>query len=112
MLTRPDKLVRFASALAGSIQTSPEIASVRELGDLARSLRKADLAKIRFVTAPTVDFPRESPHWGRLQLTADAPALWRKVIRDEPLGALGRGAISGRNPSGSTAEAASNGLCA
>jgi LCP family protein required for cell wall assembly len=110
-LTRPDKLFRFASALAGSIQTNPEIASVGELVDLASSLRKADLDKIRFVTAPTTDFPVGSPHWGRLQLTPEADQLWQKVIHDEPLGSLGRGAISGSNPSGSRENAAANGLC-
>ncbi|MBB3040589.1 LCP family protein [Nocardioides sp. LMS-CY] len=110
-LTRPDKLLRFASALAGSIQTNPEIASVGELVDLASSLRKADLDKIRFVTAPTTDFPTDSPNWGRLQLTPEADELWQKVRDDEPLGSLGRGAISGRNPSGSKEEAAANGLC-
>ncbi|MDF1602857.1 LCP family protein [Nocardioides sp. YIM 152315] len=111
-LTRPDKLFRFASALAGSIQTNPEIASVGELVDLASSLRKADLDKIRFVTAPTADFPIDSPNWGRLQLLPEADQLWQKVVDDEPLGSLGRGAISGRNPSGSKENAAANGLCA
>ncbi|GAB2450489.1 LCP family protein [Nocardioides hungaricus] len=110
-LTRPDKLYRFASALAGSITTSPEIASVGELVRLASSLRKADLAKIRFVTAPTTGFPPDSPNWGRLQLTPAADQLWQKVIDDEPLGAFGRGAISGRNPSGSEENAEANGLC-
>lgn len=110
-LTRPDKLLRFASALAGSIQTNPEIASVGELVDLASSLRDADLEKIRFVTAPTTDFPPDSPHWGRLELTPEADELWRRVRDDEPLGSLGRGAISGRNPSGSKDQAAANGLC-
>lgn len=111
-LTRPDKLFRFASALADSIMTNPELASVGELVDLASSLRGADLEKIRFVTAPTTDFPPDSPDWGRLQLTPEADALWRKVRDDAPLGALGRGAISGRNPSGSKDQATANGLCA
>jgi LCP family protein required for cell wall assembly len=110
-LTRPDKLLRFASALAGSIQTNPEIASVGDLVDLASSLRKADLDKIRFVTAPTTDFPVGDPHWGRLQLTPEADQLWQKVNDDEPLGSFGKGAISGRNPSGSKENAAANGLC-
>lgn len=111
-LTRPDKVLGFARALAGSITTNPEIASVGKLGRLGLSLRDANLDKIRFVTAPTTDFPRDSPHWGRLQLTAAADALWEKVDQDQPLGALGKGAISGNNQSGSKDSAASNGLCA
>ena len=111
-LTRPDKLYKFASALADSITTNPELASVGELVKLASSLRHADLAKIRFVTAPTSEFPIGDPNWGRLQLTPAAEQLWQKVVDDEPLGSFGRGAISGRNPSGSAENAAANGLCA
>ena len=110
-LTRPDKVVGFARALAGSITTDPEIDSVGKLGKLGLSLRDANLDKIRFVTAPTADFPTDSPYWGRLQLTDAAPALWAKIRKDEPLGALGKGAISGKNQSGSKDQAAANGLC-
>lgn len=111
-LTRPDKLYKFASALADSITTNPELASVSELVKLASSVRKANLDKIRFVTAPTSEFPIGDPNWGRLQLTPEADELWAKVIEDEPLGTFGRGAISGENPSGSAENAAANGLCA
>lgn len=110
-LTRPDKVLDFANALAGSITTNPEIASVGKLYKLGLSLRHASLDKIRFVTAPTADFPTDSPFWGRLQLTDEAPALWAKVKEDQPLGAFGRGAISGRNQSGSKEVATANGLC-
>ncbi|WP_081795382.1 LCP family protein [Nocardioides sp. URHA0020] len=110
-LTRPDKLVSFASALAGSISTNPEIASAGKLVDLAGSLKGANLAHIRFVTAPTTDFPRDDPNWGRLQLTPEAESLWRKVKKDKPLGTLAKGAISGKHPSGTKTEAAANGLC-
>ena len=112
MLTRPDRLLEFASAVAGSITTDPEIGSVGGLYRLGESLRGANLDKIRFVTAPTVDFPVGDPNWGRLQLTAEAEVLWRKVIDDQPLGTLGKDAISGRNQSGSKEVAAANGLCA
>nr|WP_232523156.1 LCP family protein [Nocardioides sp. MAH-18] len=111
MLTRPDKLLSFATALAGSIQTDPELASVAALVDLGGSLRQTDLEKIRFVTAPVSDFPIGDPNWGRLQLLPQAEQLWQKVIDDEPLGALGRGAISGRKPAGAREDAAANGLC-
>jgi LCP family protein required for cell wall assembly len=110
-LTRPDRVVDFARALAGSITTDPEIASVGRLGKLGLSLRDANLDKVRFVTAPTTDFPTDSPYWGRLQFTPAADALWAKVKQDQPLGTLSKGAISGRNQSGSKEEAATNGLC-
>ena len=110
-LTRPDKVLEFANAVAGSITTNPEIASVGRLADLADSLRHANLDKIRFVTAPTADFPVGSPHWGRLALTPEAAQLWQKVKNDQPLGTFGREAISGQRPSGSKTVATSNGLC-
>jgi len=110
-LTRPDRLFRFASALAGSIQTSPDLAGAGPLVRLASSLRHADLQHIKFVTAPTVDFPVGDPNWGRLKFTVEAPQLWQRVIHDAPLGELGRSAISAKNPKGSKADAASNGLC-
>ena len=110
-LARPNRLLRFANALAGSIETNPEIASAGKLVDLATSLQDTDLAHIKFVTAPTTDFPTDSPHWGRLQLTPEADRLWQKVIEDKRLGRLGKGAISGTNKTGSKDQAAANGLC-
>ena len=111
-LSRPDRLFGFANALAGSIRTSPDLAGTGPLVQLASSLRNADLQHVRFVTAPTVDFPVGDPHWGRLRFTDQAPLLWQRVIHDQPLGALGRRAISVRNPHGSKEDAAANGLCA
>ena len=80
-------------------------------GHLRRRFAFSRAEKIRFVTAPVQDFPIGDPNWGRLQLLPQAEQLWQKVIDDEPLGALGRGAISGRRQSGSKEEAAANGLC-
>lgn len=111
-LTRPDRLLRFANALAGSIKTSPDLAGAGQLVKLASSLRNADLPHIKFVTAPTVAFPEGSPNWGRLRFTPEAEQLWHRVKDDEPLGKFGRGAITAKNPHGSRKEAAANGLCA
>ena len=111
-LTRPDRLYRFATSLADSIETSPDIASAGRLVKLAASARHADLAHIKFVTAPTTDFPAGDPNWGRLQFTPDAQALWKKVRDDEALGKLGKGAVTAKNPHGGKASAAENGLCA
>ena len=86
--------------------------SAGKLVKLAMSLNGADLQHIKFVTAPTTDFPVGDPNWGRLQLTPQADQLWKRVIDDEPLGSFGKGAVSGSNPSGSKEEAAANGLCA
>ena len=111
-LTRPDRLYRFAASLADSIEASPDIASAGKLVKLAMSLRHADLAHIKFVTAPTTEFPVGDPNWGRLQFAPGAHALWDKVRDDKPLGKLGKGAVSAKNPHGSRSSAAENGLCA
>ncbi|HEU5037436.1 MAG TPA: LCP family protein [Nocardioides sp.] len=111
-LTRPDRLYRFATSLADSIETSPDIASAGKLVQLAASLRHADLGHIKFVTAPTSDFPLGDPNWGRLQFTPEAQQLWDKVKADAPLGKLGKGAVSGKDPNGGKDAAAENGLCA
>ncbi|CAI9418968.1 LCP family protein [Nocardioides sp. T2.26MG-1] len=111
-LTRPDRLYSFARALTGSIETSPDLASAGKLVKLAMSVNGADLQHIKFVTAPTTDFPVGDPNWGRLRFTPDAEQLWQKVTDDEPLGKLGKGAVSGSNPNGSKDAAAANGLCA
>lgn len=108
-LTRPDRLLHFATALAGSITTNPEIAGAGKLVALASSLKEAKLGDIRFVTAPTIDFPVGDPRWGRLQFTSEATALWRKVADDQPLAAAG--AISAKDPNGARSDAAANGLC-
>jgi LCP family protein required for cell wall assembly len=111
-LTRPDRLYKFATSLADSIETSPDIASAGKLVQLAMSARHADLAHVKFVTAPTTDFPVDDPNWGRLQFTPAAQELWQKVKHDEPLGKLGKGAVSADNPRGAKGSAAENGLCA
>jgi LCP family protein required for cell wall assembly len=110
-LTRPDRLYNFARALTGSIETSPDLASAGKLVKLAMSLNGADLQHIKFVTAPTSEFPVGDPNWGRLQFTPAAEQLWQRVIDDEPLGSIGKGAVSGSNPNGSKQDAATNGLC-
>jgi len=110
-LSRPDRLYAFASALAGSIQTSPDLASAAKLVKLASSMSSIDLKKVKFVTVPTSEFPPGSPNWGRLQLTPDATQLWHKVIQDQPLGRFGKGAITAKHPHGDRAVAAENGLC-
>ncbi len=111
-MTRPDRLYSFARALTGSIETSPDLASAGKLVKLALSLNGADLQHIKFVTAPTTDFPVGDPNWGRLRFASTAQQLWQRVIDDEPLGKLGKGAVSGSDPNGSKDEAAANGLCA
>ncbi|NYD42468.1 LCP family protein [Nocardioides panaciterrulae] len=111
-LGRPDRLFHFASELAGSLETSPDLAGAAPLARLGSSLRHVELDQIRFVTAPTSDFPVGDPRWGRLQLTDEAPKLWRRVIHDQPLGRLGHGAITAEHPHGPREDAAANGLCA
>lgn len=110
-LTRPDRLFRFATSLADSIETSPDLASAGKLVKLASSLRHADLANIKFATAPITDFPEGDPNWGRLQFAPQAQQLWTLVRDDEPLGTFAKGAVTAKNPSGGKSQAAENGLC-
>lgn len=112
VLARPDKLYKFANALAGSVTTSPDLASVSALVKLASSLRGANLDHIKFITAPTTDFPVGNPDWGRLQFTANASDLWKRMRDDAPLGPFAKGAISGHHLNGGKSTAAANGLCA
>ncbi|WP_395658392.1 LCP family protein [Nocardioides sp.] len=111
-LTRPDRLYKFASSLADSIETSPDIASAGKLVQLALSLRYADLQHVTFVTAPTTDFPVGDPNWGRLQFAPAAADLWARTKNDEPLGPFAKGAVTAKHPHGGKGSAAENGLCA
>jgi anionic cell wall polymer biosynthesis LytR-Cps2A-Psr (LCP) family protein len=111
-LTQPVRLYNFARALSDSIQTSPDLASAGKLVKLAMSLRHADLQHVKFVTAPTTDFPIGDPNWGRLQFTPAVEQLWQRVKHDESLGPFARGAVTGKDPNGSKKDAAANGLCA
>lgn len=117
-LTRPDRLYRFLDAATQSIQLDPDLASLGKLKDLALETRDIDLQRIKFVTVPIEAY---EPDPNRLQFAPGAAALWKQIKDDEPLGALGKGAISADEEVGTpddeadteaAAERRANGLCA
>ncbi|UUZ60623.1 LCP family protein [Nocardioides sp. B-3] len=113
-LTRPDRVIKFLSAATGSLVTSEGLDSVRELGDLAVQLRRTGLDDIRFVTVPWEYDDEYGVHW-----LPESKGLFRSAIMDEPLSAkLSSDAIDAGRPrgseegsTGSSSEAADNGLC-
>lgn len=84
-LARPDKVLNFVTALAKALTISDNL-KVRDMAGIAYSLQSVGMDKVQFVTVPFTYFPRESPHWGRVQWTDAAEDLWWRVARDRPLG--------------------------
>jgi LCP family protein required for cell wall assembly len=96
-LTRPDKLVRFANALTGSITPSPNLDTVKKLVKLAEQVKDIDLTHIRFITLPSqpYDVPITDPYYGRVKVLPAAKRMWQRVRNDKPLSkSLASGAIS------------------
>ena len=117
-LTNPNRLYRFLDAATQSVQLDPGLASLGKLFDLARELDGIDLRRIKFVTVPIETYPADP---NRLQFAPGAESLWQHIKSDQPLGALGRGAISASDDVGSpnggadgesADERRANGLCA
>lgn len=109
-LTQPTRILGFADALTSSLETNPEIAHASSLVRLGVSLRHIRLSDTKFVTLPSTpyDVPEGNPYWGRLKTLPDAHVLWQKIRRDQPIGRLGKDAISANKPNGSRADASSN----
>ncbi len=117
-LAQPSRLYRFLDAATDSIQLDKDLASLGKLFDLGRELRDIDLRHIKFVTVPIETYPADI---NRLQFAPEADALWEAIKDDEPLGKLGRDAISADDTVGSPDDDAetdsqrerlANGLCA
>ncbi|HXH80346.1 MAG TPA: LCP family protein [Nocardioides sp.] len=77
-LARPDRLVRFLSAVTKSLKTDFE--SVRDLAGLGLQLQDIGLDKVQFVTVPWEYTPNYRVLW-----RPEAEQLWKKIIADEPL---------------------------
>lgn len=128
-LARPVRLYKFLDAATASLSTDPGLASLRELGGLAKQLRDIGLENIQFLTVPFRPYP---PDINRLQIAPGAEELWDRLRRDqsltatqerqvttaaeEPGGSEGSGGDDGRGtaPSSGTKgfETDANGLCA
>jgi LCP family protein required for cell wall assembly len=116
-LTRPDRLLRFASALTGSLQASPDLASAGALVDLALELKDADLVHIRFVTMPNFLYPEGTAGYPHVGLAKSYKKLVQIVHNDDPLGTFADDSVSAngpkQHPSQAEQDAAeANGICA
>ncbi len=116
-LTRPDRLLGFANALASSLQASPDLASAGALVDLATQLKDADLMNITFVTMPTFLHPPDTAGYPHVGLEPAYRQLVRRVVQDAPLGAFRSDSVSAggpkKNPSQEERDsAAAAGICA
>ncbi|HTW17920.1 MAG TPA: LCP family protein [Nocardioides sp.] len=95
-LSRPNRVRNFLRAVVGSIQVDDDLDTVKDLADLAMQFRETDLGEIRFITVPIEEYPLDA---NRLQWTADADRLWKRIAADAPLGRnFGGGSISAAKP--------------
>lgn len=95
-LSRPNRVRNFLRAVVGSIQVDDDLDTVKDLADLAMQFRETDLGEIRFITVPIEAYPLDA---NRLQWTADADRLWKRIAADAPLGRnFGGGSISAAKP--------------
>ncbi|MCY7396664.1 MAG: LCP family protein [Nocardioides sp.] len=101
VLGRPDRLLNFVGAVTKSLTT--DLGNLLDIAQVGGQFQGVGLKRIQFVTVP-FEYSTEDP--GRVVMTAEADALWDKVINDAPLGKLRAGSISagavpGAEPSGS-----------
>lgn len=91
-LSQPTKVRNFLKAVVGSIQVDQDLDRVKDLANLAMQFRETGLDDITFITVP---FEEYAPDPNRLQWTAEADKLWKRIIADEKLGrSLSDGSIS------------------
>ena len=115
-LTRPDRLLRFASALTSSLQASPDLASAGALVNLAGELKSADLTHIKFVTMPNFLYAEGTAGYPHVGLLPAHKKLIAQVAADEPLGKFG-GVLTADGPDKHPSQAqkdaaAAAGICA
>jgi LCP family protein required for cell wall assembly len=95
-LSQPTKVRNFLKAVVGSIQVDDGLDRVKDLADLAVQFRKTGLSDIKFITVPIEEYPLDA---NRLQWTAEANKLWKRMIADESLGrSFSDSSISADNP--------------
>ncbi|WP_432493737.1 LCP family protein [Kineococcus gypseus] len=79
-LLRPDRLYGFLNAATRSVTTDPGLADFGRLAELARGLQQLPADGVRFVTVPVEPYPRND---ARVQWTAAADELWRRIREDD-----------------------------
>jgi LCP family protein required for cell wall assembly len=78
-LANPVRLYKFLDAATKSLTTDPGLASLNELGGLAKSLQGIGLGDIQFLTVPFQAYP---PDPNRLQWAPGANRLWYRIRHD------------------------------
>jgi LCP family protein required for cell wall assembly len=81
-LTNPARLYSFLSAATSSLTMDPELSSLPTMIGLAQTLRQIGLHEIKFVTAPTGEYPADR---NRLELLPAADDLWGALRQDATL---------------------------
>ena len=82
-LANPVRLYNFLDAATKSLTTDPGLASLQDLGGLAKQMQSVGLSHIQFVTVP---FDTYQPDPNRLVWDPSAKQLWNRIRNDEPLG--------------------------
>ncbi len=90
-LINPVRLYGFLDAATQSLTTDPQLASLKGLGGLAKSMKNIGLDHIQFVTVP---FESYAPDPNRLQWAPDADRLWSRIRHDKPLSKDLRGSVT------------------
>lgn len=81
-LINPVRLYNFLDAATQSLTTDPQLASLKDLAGLAKSMKNIGLDHIQFVTVP---FETYQPDPNRLQWAPEADRLWNRIRHDKPL---------------------------
>ena len=84
LLLRPDRLVSFLNAATKSITTDPGLASIKDLINLAQSVKGMDTNAVSFVTVPNGPNPADKGNTVLFK-EAEANALWASLRFDRPL---------------------------
>jgi LCP family protein required for cell wall assembly len=81
-LINPVRLYGFLDAATQSLTTDPQMASLKGLAGLAKSMKNIGLDHIQFITVP---FETYQPDPNRLQWAPEADQLWNRIRHDKPL---------------------------
>ncbi|MGH3444628.1 MAG: LCP family protein [Nocardioidaceae bacterium] len=81
-IANPMRLYHFLDAATKSLTTDPDLANLKSLAGLARSLQHIGLGHIQFITVP---FETYQPDPNRLVWAPSAKTLWQRIRHDEPL---------------------------
>lgn len=79
LLTSPTKVLEVLNNITSSISVSKDLATVKDLADLALSMSKLKPANINFITTPYTLKGDGNVHW-----TAETEKVWKAIRSDKP----------------------------